>query len=91
MIWYMNGPEKCLQSLDSVYYSTLRFITICKSFTHHCTLYSRAEWPSLAARRLTHWHTFTYKAILGLPQYLYDYISRSQSTHSIRSKDRYLS
>ena len=89
---YMHAPAKCLQSLDSVYHSSaLRFVTGCKALTHHCTLYSRVEWPSLAARRLSHWQTFIYKAILGiLPQYLCSYISKTESTYSLRSNDCYL-
>jgi len=63
---YMNAPAKCLQSLDSVYRGALRFVTSCKALTHHCNLHGRVEWPSLAVRRLSHWHIFIYKAILGL-------------------------
>ena len=88
---YMHAPVNCLNSLDSVYHGALRFITGCRALTHHCTLYGRVEWPSLAARRLSHWHIFIYKAILGLlPNYLCVYISRTQNPiYNLRSNDRY--
>ncbi|XP_013857613.1 RNA-directed DNA polymerase from mobile element jockey, partial [Austrofundulus limnaeus] len=44
----------------------LRFVTNCKASTHHCDLYTRVGWPSLFTRRLGHWYTFIYKALLGM-------------------------
>ena len=88
---YMNAPANCLRSLDTVYHGALRFVTGCKALTHRCILYARVEWPSLAARRLIHWHIFIYKAILGLlPHYLCNYIFKSQSSYCLRSNEFYL-
>ena len=88
---YMNAPANCLRSLDTVYHGALRFVTGCKALTHRCILYARVEWPSLAARRLIHWHIFIYKAILGLlPHYLCNYIFKSQSNYCLRSNEFYL-
>ena len=55
----------CLERLDASYHSALRFLTNCKALTHHCTLYAKAGLPSLPVRRLSHWYTFIYKALLG--------------------------
>lgn len=85
---YINASAQCLQSLDTVYHCALRFITGCKYLTHHCTLYAKAEWPSLYVRRRTHWLSFIYKTLLGLvPTYLCTYLSRSQGHYSLRSQD----
>lgn len=68
---YMHASAQCLHMVDTAYHASLRFITNCKALTHHCELYSRVGWPPLATRRLLHWYTFIYKAILGLlPYYL---------------------
>lgn len=68
---YMNAPGNCLRFLDSVYHGAVRFVMGYRSLIHHWTLYALVEWPFLAARRLMHWYTFIYKAILGLfPHYL---------------------
>lgn len=59
--------------------------------THHCTLYARLEWPSLAVHQFTHRPTFIYKAILGLlPQQLCDYIFKNNSNYGLRSDDLHL-
>uniref|UniRef100_A0A8C6KGR8 Reverse transcriptase domain-containing protein n=1 Tax=Nothobranchius furzeri TaxID=105023 RepID=A0A8C6KGR8_NOTFU len=55
---YMNASLTVLQKLDSVYHASLRFITNCRAITHHCELYSRVKWPSLAIRRQNHWYVF---------------------------------
>ena len=70
-ILYMNASAQCLRSIDTLYHGTLRFILNCKTLTHHCTLYTRDGWPSLVTRRLRHWYTFIYKAILGLLPFLF--------------------
>ncbi len=49
----------------SVYHGALRFITDCTFSTHHCILYNRVAWSSLAVRRQMHWYLLIYKAILG--------------------------
>ncbi len=60
-----------LASLEAVYHGALRFITDCTFSTHHCILYNRVDWSSLAVRRQMHWYLLIYKAILGfLPSYL---------------------
>ena len=68
---YMNASAKCLHMVDTAFHASLRFITNCKPLKHHCELYSRVGWSALATRRLSHWYTFIYKALLGLlPSYI---------------------
>jgi hypothetical protein len=74
---YMNGSAQCLRSIDTLYHGTLRCIN-CKTLTHHCTLYTRVGWPSLVTRRLSHWCTFIYKAILGLLPFLFGHFYCSE-------------
>lgn len=70
-VLYMNACSTSLHMLDAIYHCALRYITGCKSLTHHCTLYTKVGWLSLSARRLLHWYIFIYKAIIGLlPSYL---------------------
>jgi hypothetical protein len=84
----MYASAQCLRSIDTLYHGTLRFILNCKTLTHHCTLYSRAGWPSLVTRRLRHWYTFIYKAILSLlPFYLGIFIVQKCGGYSLRSQD----
>lgn len=52
----MNASAHCLRLLDSVYHGALRFITNCGPLIHHCVLYSKGNWTSLRARRLSHWY-----------------------------------
>ena len=77
-ILYMNASAQCLRSIDTLYHGTLRFILKCKTFTHHCTLYTRVGWPSLVTHRLRHWYTFIYKAILGLLPFLFGHFYSSE-------------
>ena len=85
---YMNASAQCLRSLDSVYHCALRFVTGCKHLTHHCTLYVKADWPSLYVRRRIHWLCFIYKTLIGLvPDYLCAYLLRNQGQYSLRSQD----
>ena len=84
----MNATAQCLQMLDTVYHGALRFITNYRSLTHRCTLYSKVNWPSLSTRRLSHWHVFIYKAIIGyLPGYLSCLLIRKESSYELRSQD----
>ena len=64
-IIYRNASATTLKTLDSVYHSALRFITGDTYNTHHCILYNKVGWPSLAIRRDQHWFLFVYKAIIG--------------------------
>jgi len=84
---YMNAPTKYLQMLDSVFHGALTFISNCKPLTHHCTLYSTLNLPSLSNRRLTHLYIFIYKGIIGrLPCYISKFLSFTQSTYGLRSQ-----
>ena len=85
----MLATEKNCNMIDSVYHSSLRFITNCKAGTHHCKLYSRVGWPALSSRILSHYCIFIYEAILGvLPSYLCSLIMRkSAGPHFLRSQD----
>lgn len=89
---YMNASSQCLSKIDSVYHGALRFITNCRAQTHHCELYARVKWSSLTTRRLTHWYTFIYKAILGLlPPYICSLITvRNIESYGLRSKGHLL-
>ena len=85
---YMNAPSQSLQMLDSVYHGALRFILNCKPLTHHCTLYSNVNLPSLSTRQLRHLYIFIYKAVMGrLPVYISDLLSFKQSSYGLRSQD----
>ena len=89
---YMHTSAQCLHKVDTAYHASLRFITNCKALTHHCELYSRVGWPALATRRLCHWYSFIYKAILGLlPYYLCVLIKqKSAGNYSLRSQDCFM-
>lgn len=70
-ITYVNAHVTSLQMLEAVYHGALRFNTGRKTLTHHCTIHSLVNWPSLFTRRLFHWYIFIYKSVIGLlPVYL---------------------
>ena len=70
-IIYRHAAASTLKCLDSVYHSSIRFITGDSYGTHHCILYNKVGWSSLTERRELHWHLFLYKAILGdCPSYI---------------------
>ena len=72
---YINASAHCLHMLDIVYHGATRFITNSRALSHHCTLYSKVNCPSLFLRRLSHWYVFIYKAILGkLPCFVTAYV-----------------
>lgn len=54
-ILYMHASAATLKPLDSVYHSTLRFITGDSNITHHCDLYAKVGWPSLCVRHERPW------------------------------------
>ncbi len=45
---YQLASSYLLASLEAVYHGALRFITDCTYSTHHCILYNRVAWSSLA-------------------------------------------
>ncbi|KAJ4922305.1 hypothetical protein JOQ06_021395, partial [Pogonophryne albipinna] len=49
---YRSACKGALDHLDVLYHSAIRFAT---NRTHHCDLYSLANWPSLETRRNIHW------------------------------------
>ena len=60
IIWlYMNAPGQFIIIFLNVYvyHSTLRFITGYSYQAHHCTLYDKAELPSLYTLSFN-WHRF---------------------------------
>ena len=72
---YINASAHCLHMLDIVYHGATRFITNSRALSHHCTLYSKVNCPSLFLRRLSHGYVFIYKAILGkLPCFVTAYV-----------------
>ncbi len=92
-IVYQHASSYRLASLEAVYHGALRFVTDCSFSTHHCSLYNRVAWSSLAVRRQMHWYLLIYKAILGfLASYLcclihqkvvVNYSLRSQSFYNL--------
>ena len=60
---YRHTSASTLKPLDSLYHSTLRFITGDSYSTHHCLLYEKVGWASLTVRRDRHWFLFIYKAL----------------------------
>ena len=87
-IIYRNASATTLKTLDSVYHSALRFITGDSYSTHHCILYNKVGWPSLATRRDQHWFLFIYKALIGsLPTYLNSLLEWNTIRYSTRSQD----
>ena len=79
-VLYMNACSTSLHMLDATYHRVLRFITGCKSLTHHCTMYSKVDWLFVG---------FIYKAITGLlPSYLCTYLTfKLNPSYSLRSLD----
>ena len=51
---YKNAAPSILKPFDTVCHSALRFISSENYRTHHCFLYARVCWPSLADRRNKH-------------------------------------
>ncbi|KAF3835479.1 hypothetical protein F7725_028037, partial [Dissostichus mawsoni] len=52
---YRSACKGALDHLDVLYHSAIRFTTNAPYRTHHCDLYSLANWPSLETRRNIHW------------------------------------
>ncbi len=70
-IIYRSACKGILSKLDTLYHSAIWFATNASFSTHHCTLYSLVQWPSLHTRRNMHWFTFIYKTLLGLTPPIY--------------------
>ena len=86
---YRHAAASTLKPLDSVYHSAIRFITGDSYDTHHCILYDRVGWSSLAERRKLHWHLFLYKAIIGdCPNYITSLLEWTSGPYRTRSNDR---
>lgn len=65
---------------------TLRFVSGCRYLTHDCQLYTEPGWPSLSARRYTHW--LIYKALLGLvSSHMRMLLQRIESLYALCSRD----
>ncbi|KAJ4929900.1 hypothetical protein JOQ06_018920, partial [Pogonophryne albipinna] len=56
---YRSACKGALDHLDVLYHSAIRFATNAPYRTHHCDLYSLANWPSLETRRNIHWLMFS--------------------------------
>ena len=68
---YRSACKDALDKLNVLYNSAIRFATNAPPRTHHCTLYSSVNWPSLENRRNIHWYMLIYKTLLGQsPPYL---------------------
>ena len=86
-IIYRNASNTALKTLDSIYHSALRFITGDSYMTHHCILYNKVGWPSLATRRDQHWFIFVYKALIGSsPPYLHSLLQWKTGSYNTRSQ-----
>ena len=85
-IIYRSACKGALEKLDVIYHSAIRFATNAPFRTHHCTLYSSVNWPSLHTRRLTHWFMLIYKTLLGLsPPYLCQLLQISSASYNTQS------
>ena len=73
-IIYRHAAATTLKPLDSVYHSALRFITGDHYDTHHCIVYSKVGWSSLADRCNKHWYRFIFKALTGKQPYYIIYL-----------------
>ena len=86
-----SAEKGALERLDVLYHSAIRFATNAPYRTHHCTLYSCLNCPSLYTRRKTHWLMLIYKTLLGLtPPYLRYLLQPSSSTYNTRSASHIL-
>ena len=83
---YKHASASSLKPLDSVCYCALRLITGDPYNTHHCRLYEKVGWPSLATRRETHWFIFIYKTLSGyMPEYITSMMSVNNGIYQTRS------
>ena len=89
---YRHAAASTLKPLDSVYHSALRFATGDPYNTHHCTLYTKVGWSSLAQRRDKHLYLFIYKVLTGRsPPYLTSLLSwASGGPYQTRSSNHLL-
>ena len=84
----MHAATSTLKPLNALYHSALRFITGDGYRTHHCVLYDKVGWPSLAVRREQHCMIFIYKALIHiLPTYLTSLISLRICNSHTRSQE----
>ena len=84
---YMNSPSQSSYAGFCIAWC-LKINLKLHSLSHHCTLYSKVNLPSLSIRRLSHLYIFIYKAIMGrLPVYISDLLSFKQSSYGLRSQD----
>lgn len=66
LLWIMEMLCLLMQMLlrfkpvDAVYHSAIQFITADSHHVHHCVLYEKVKWSSLASRR----HQQVYRSIL---------------------------
>ncbi|KAJ8343940.1 hypothetical protein SKAU_G00312690 [Synaphobranchus kaupii] len=83
---FRSACKTTLQKLDVLYHSAIRFATNAPFRTHHCTLYSSVNWPSLHTRREIHWYMLIYKTLLGLsPPYLCSLLQFAPAAYNTRS------
>ena len=68
---YRSACKGALERLNVLHHSAIRFETNAPYRTHHCDLYTLANWPPLEIRCNIHWLMLVFKALLGLtPPYL---------------------
>ncbi len=83
---YRSACKCALGKLDALYHSAIRFATNAPFRTHHCSLYSSVNWPSLHTRRTTHWLMLIYKTLLGLsPPYLCHLLQTTSASFNTQS------
>ncbi len=79
-VLHMHAANNILKPLDAAFHDALRFMTGDGFLTHHCVLYEKVDWPSLAICREQHRLLFMCKALSGkLPPYLSSPLSFSRS------------
>jgi len=82
---YHNSVKSDLSRLKTAYNRLCRFVLGCPFLTHHCTMYSALNWPSLNTRRQIHWLQLIFKIIhFNYPSYLKRYFVLNTSNYNLR-------
>lgn len=82
---YQSAHKSDLALLNIAYNRLCRFVLGCPFLTHHCTMYTRLNWPTLNMRRHMHWLQLIYKCIyFNYPSYLQQYLIPYTTSYHIR-------
>ena len=83
--WWWSAIHECLWAVPK----ELGYcVPLCLTIYYWMWISSTLYWPSLSARRLSHWLGFIYKSLLGLvPSYICTYMCQRESLYGLRSQD----